>query len=472
MATNLTPLFIQTRKPTSKRQEIPDSKAPGLFFIVQPSGKKSWAVRLRRPDGRTAKVTLGPCDLGDKKVPPELEKLAAIAAPVQGKALTLAQARIRAIQLNEQRKNGADVILEIKTEQLRKQADKADRAANSFGSIIRQFFAEYKTEKWQERPRRWRDDAITLGLRWPKGANPATEAPEVIPGSLADIWDKKPITAITKFDIEAVIIDARKHGKGPGKARKMYSVLSVLFKWLPLKYGVDVNPVLAVKRPRPPPPRERKLDEAEIRMVWQAADKLDGKIGAMVKLLMLTGARLREIAGMRHAELGGNGVWEVPSTRTKNHLAFMVPLPPTAFDIIAKVLPPANSNNEAGLVFTSNGKTPVSGFGKAKKALDAAMVQPIAKWRFHDLRRTFSTIMNESPEDSGLGIAPHIVEACLNHISGQSKVAGVYNKAKYLSEKRAALLRWSIHVDGIVTGKTSNVTNADFGKSSRKAAKA
>ena len=40
------------------------------------------------------------------------------------------------------------------------------------------------------------------------------------------------------------------------------------------------------------------------------------------------------------------------------------------------------------------------------------------------------TIMNED-----LSIAPHVVEACVNHISGSAKagVAGVYNKALYLS---------------------------------------
>ena len=67
--------------------------------------------------------------------------------------------------------------------------------------------------------------------------------------------------------------------------------------------------------------------------------------------------------------------------------------------------------------------------------------------------------MNESPDDGGLGIAPHIVEACLNHISGGAKagVAGTYNKAKYLSEKRAALQRWALHIEGLVSGRKAKV---------------
>ena len=114
-------------------------------------------------------------------------------------------------------------------------------------------------------------------------------------------------------------------------------------------------------------------------------------------------------------------------------------------------------------MFTTNGRSPVSGFSKMKKALDAEMAkiagQPIKPWRMHDLRRTFSTFLNESPDDGGLGIAPHIVEACLNHISGEAKkgVAGTYNAAKYLSEKRVALQRWALHLQGITSGKAAKV---------------
>ena len=77
----------------------------------------------------------------------------------------------------------------------------------------------------------------------------------------------------------------------------------------------------------------------------------------------------------------------------------------------------------------------------------------IASWRIHDLRRTCATGMAE------LGIAPHIVEACLNHISGaKAGVAGTYNRAAYAAEKKAALARWAAHVAGIVSGQAANIT--------------
>jgi hypothetical protein len=50
------------------------------------------------------------------------------------------------------------------------------------------------------------------------------------------------------------------------------------------------------------------------------------------------------------------------------------------------------------------------------------------------------TVMNEK-----LKIAPHVVEAVVNHMSGLAKagVAGVYNRALYLDDRRRALLLWA-----------------------------
>jgi hypothetical protein len=72
--------------------------------------------------------------------------------------------------------------------------------------------------------------------------------------------------------------------------------------------------------------------------------------------------------------------------------------------------------------------------------LSLANKKRASAWTLHDLRRTMITVMNEK-----LGIAPHVVEAVINHISGAAKagVAGVYNRALYLEERKRALERWS-----------------------------
>jgi hypothetical protein len=87
-----------------------------------------------------------------------------------------------------------------------------------------------------------------------------------------------------------------------------------------------------------------------------------------------------------------------------------------------------------------------SGWSKSKHRLVAD--SGTAGWTLHDLRRTAATRMGED-----LGIQPHVIEACLNHISGhKAGVAGVYNLAAYASEKRAALVAWGAHVEAIVEG--------------------
>jgi integrase len=93
-----------------------------------------------------------------------------------------------------------------------------------------------------------------------------------------------------------------------------------------------------------------------------------------------------------------------------------------------------------------------SGWSRAKAEFD--QVVKIKDWTLHDLRRTAATQMAE------LGVQPHIIEAVLNHISGhKGGVAGVYNRATYLPEKRGALDTWAHHLKTIVAQATgANVT--------------
>jgi len=116
--------------------------------------------------------------------------------------------------------------------------------------------------------------------------------------------------------------------------------------------------------------------------------------------------------------------------------------------------------------FSTNGRTPISGWVKIK--LDEVMlekareqrvavgrnadeVQPVP-WRLHDLRRTCAT------KTGNLGVAPHVIEAVLNHVSGEKAgVTGAYNISAYAPEKKAALERWAAHLAGLVSDRSANV---------------
>ena len=141
---------------------------------------------------------------------------------------------------------------------------------------------------------------------------------------------------------------------------------------------------------------------------------------------------------MRRSELSDD-VWTIPGQRTKNKRTHVVPLPPLARDLI-----PSNVFG-SDLVFT-NGKVAINGWSKTKHRIDQRMGIP--PWRLHDLRRTAVTHMAE------LGIAPHVIELIVNHVSGfRSGVAGIYNKAELMPQRRAALEKWSLHISKISSEK-------------------
>lgn len=448
----LTAISVQNYRKAQHRREIADSKAQGLFLIVQPTGQKSWAVRLRRPDGRTAKLTLGPVDLSDKETSDE---------PVQGAALTLGQARELAAQIDRKRVRGIDVVEEHKAGKLRQRTAAVDRATNSFAACAREFFGDYRTKRGS-RPRRWRDDAATLGLRYPPGSDPATTEPVIIKGSLAESWADKPVADLDGHDINVVVEEARKHGND-GRARKLHSALSVLFTWLQRRRRVTVNPTRGVWRPGPPPPRDRVLSSHEIRLFWNAAGRIGGAFGALCRTLLLTGCRLREASNMTRAELSDEGLWTIPAARTKNHRAHTLPLPQAVLDVIASA---PVIEGDAGYVFSTDGKSTVSGFSKAKKAVDAEMAkiagQAITPFRLHDLRRTFASGL------AALGVQLPVIERLLNHVSGTfGGIVSVYQKFEFSEEKADALQRWAKHVQGLTSDKPSNVATPSPGKKRR-----
>lgn len=432
MRRQLTAVAVKNFRPETTRREIADAGCPGLFLIVQSSGHKSWAMRFRRPSGKPAKLTLGPVDLSGSE---------AESAPVIGQPLTLASARRLAAEVHHQRAKGSDVVADHDAAKRRQRAEHETRAKSTFGGAARDFVERHAMKK----TRHWQETARLLGLR------PTEDGLEVIRKGLSERWSEKPVASIDGHDIYALVDETRrlgvpgleKRGEGPSeaRARSMFATLSKMFSWLVEHRRVGTNPCVGVHKPDTPESRDRVLTDAEIKAFWNAANA--EQFRSLLKLLLLTGCRLNEVAGMRRSELSEDlSTWTLPSERTKNRRAHVVPLPPLAREMI-----PAG---EGEFVFTTTGDSPASVGSKIKERLDKAMKIPA--WRFHDLRRTCATGMAE------IGIAPHIVEAALNHVSGaRAGVAGTYNRAAYAAEKKAALERWAAHVADLVAGRKAKV---------------
>lgn len=109
-------------------------------------------------------------------------------------------------------------------------------------------------------------------------------------------------------------------------------------------------------------------------------------------------------------------------------------------DPVVRELEALNAESEPGcdFVFTTTGKTPVSGFSKLKTRLNCLV--DLSDWRLHDIRTAFASALCELGEPEG------VVDRVLSHMasgSAPSAVARVYNQSEYLNQRAGALSRWA-----------------------------
>jgi len=414
-------------------REIPDGSAAGLYLLIHPSNKKVWALRYRRPaDQRPAKLTLGTV-FTDGNSEPNV-------APVIGGHLTLAGARRLVAELKHEIALGRDPG----TVHIAKKRNVT--TTETFTTAARDFIDQHA----KKNTRRWWETARVLGF---------DKSGEIINRSLASRWHDKPLAEVDEDALFRVIDEARTRGipglkrrnkeHSENRARSLHSALSVMFAWCKERRRIKVDPMGELKRPSAPEGRERVLTGQEIVKFWAACTATGAPFGPLLKLLILTGARLNEVAAMTRSEISDDGAtWTIPGTRTKNHRTHVVPLAPLARDVLGEVQP----IDGVDLIFTTTGRTPISGWSKVKRRLDAVMKIP--PWVLHDLRRSVVTGMAEE-----IGIRPDVIELVVNHVSGsRGGIAGIYNRSELMPERKAALERWAIHITGLIAGKPANVT--------------
>jgi integrase len=170
---------------------------------------------------------------------------------------------------------------------------------------------------------------------------------------------------------------------------------------------------------------------------------------------MLTGCRVDEIGGLRWEEVDftGKGVGAgqpaivISGSRTKNGRTHTIPMT----TVIRTILEGRPRGDREYVFGRGEGFT---GWSVSKAELDQRLKGAVADWVHHDLRRTTATKMAD------LGISPHVIEACLNHVSGHKHgVAGIYNRSDYAEQKARAFPAWEQHILKITEGgaKPANV---------------
>jgi integrase len=393
----LTQRGLEAAKPKQHRYDLSDGLVPGLQFIIHPSGKKTSRL-LARVHGKQRSFPIGDMAL-----------------------MTLADARKKAADILRVIANGEDPS-ETKREAVRV-------AAETVKTVAEDFIARYAKPK----NRTW------------------AEAERLIARNILPVWGKRPIASINGRDVNA-LMDLIVDRGSPVAANRVHTAGSKMFKWARNRHLIASSPFEGVEKPTREKSRDRTPSDIELALILRAADTLGYPFGPYFQLLAFTGQRREEVAGLRRPELNPElTLWTLPRERAKNDVQHTVPIAPRVREIIV-ALP------RSDLLFTTNGRTAISGFSKAKTQLDAAITAlnggvPIPPWRIHDLRRAMASGMAK------LGVQLPVVEKVLNHISGSfSGVQGIYQRHEFRAEKRAALELWAKHLAEIVgQPATSNV---------------
>ena len=391
--------FMRLNKPTVAKLQMPagktdvivfDDTLPGFGIRLRAGGKRTWIAQYR-VGTKQRRIVLGNCE-----------------------ALDADAARARAREALARVHLGSDPQAE--------KVEKRQQASITLQVVAEQYLAGYAANRLK--PRSLVEVERHLRSHW---------APLGETG----------IDGLKRAMVSARLAEIAKNN-GPFAANRARAALSAMYSWAIGEGLAHSNPVAGTHRATEEVSRDRVLTDEELTLVWQLAGP--GDFGAIVRLLILVGSRREEVGAMTWSEITGD-VWRIAAERSKNRHAHDVPLSPPALSIL-NALPRMVDRD---LVFGSR-DGPFSGWSASKAKLDERMLAALKErhgkaarltpWRLHDLRRTAATRMID------IGVLPHIVEATLNHISGhRAGVAGVYNRAIYAAEKRAALALWGAHVE-------------------------
>jgi integrase len=374
-------------------ERITDSEVRGLVARRLPSGKVSFGYQYASPQtGERRWISIGL--LGE---------------------VTVDEARRIAAKYAGQRADRRDPVAEHKTAR--------SRSENTVDKVLDKFLEIYVPQKKLR-------SAEAIAGAFARYVRPAIGAKVIYDLDRADV---------AKF-LDAV---GREH---PRMADVTLAYLRKAFNWWQTRDGKFKTPIVIgmARTSSKDYARDRILSADELADIWRALDELETAPAcypAFIKALLLTACRRNEVALM-HSDEFENGCWTIPKARYKTKIDHVVPLIPALKNLLPK---------HSGFLFSSDGgKTPFSGFSKAKAALDRKIDEirklekrkPMPEWRLHDLRRTARTVM------AAAGVPDNIGERVLGHVIGG--VHGVYNRFDYQNEKAEALAKLAARVEQIV----------------------
>ena len=268
MAKILTQRAVEAAKPKAERYGKPDGMVPVSSLIVHPAG--------RRPTG------CSPASMAGR--------------------LTSRSATPRCCRWREAREEAKRMLAEIAGgKDPRETRQEAVRTASETVEVVARRFIERHAKA---NNRTWKEVERKLDVN-------------VLPH-----WGKRPIASITQRDVIALLDSIVDRGAAV-EANRVLATVRKLFNWACERGTIETSPCARVKAPTPENARDRVLDDRELSLVWRAADALGYPFGPFVQLLILTGQRREEVAGMKWSELDRdlvNGCCRPSGSRITNRI--------------------------------------------------------------------------------------------------------------------------------------------------------
>lgn len=391
--------------PVTGRLEVADLRATGLSFRVTSNGARSWCFRFRDPrSGKTSRATIGEYPI-----------------------ISLAEARERADAMRRQvaaRENPVE----------RKRREREAATHRTFQVLADRYLNEHA----RRHKRSAAADERNLRLH-------------VIPK-----WGKRRYDEIGRADVIELIEGLVTAGK-PTLANRVQALVSSLFSFAMDADLVNGNPCARLRRRGVERIGRRVLSDDEIRLFWDGIlhKPVSRRVGLALRLILLTGVRPGEAAGIALAELEninekGRARWIIPAARSKNGRAHLVPLSEPARQTILSALELIEDADKYLFPSPSVRNAPITAHALAVAMARFAGDVDMAvgnSWRAeppspHDLRRTLATRLAE------LGIAKEDRDAVLNHTPRDvgKKHYDLYERDR---EKRRALELWALTLTAV-----------------------
>lgn len=393
---SLTDNMIKAEKPDpEKRLTISDPDCRGLYVRITTKGAKSFCAVARDPDGAQVWATIGSTDH---------------------------------ISIDKAREKARKAIGRIKEGLTPFEAPPVE--PDTFKAIAENFIKRHVEKE---------------GLR----SKPEIE--RILNKYIYPAWKKQPFEEIGRKNVSK-LLDKVEDNHGPRQAEYCLQVIRKIMNWYAPRTDDYRSPIVPGMRRYSPKKnaRERTLDADEIRVFWKASEG-KGAYNGMIHFALLTGQRRGKIAALKWADVSDDGIWTIQTDdREKGH-GGVLKLPEMAFAII-KDRTPVGDNP---YVFGGSGKGVFTGWSPSKLAFDKKIlkaqkedaddpknVKPLEPWVFHDLRRTFRSLLSKA------GIQGDIAERVMGHaIQG---VEGIYDRHEYADEKANALEALSSLMETII----------------------